>query len=119
MILYGDLPERCYYKNNNQIKKLSELLKGLGLIKRRYKHISDEMLNVLNNNIDNQIKEHINIIALKKGILYMEVDSHSWLHHLANFYKQELLDIFQRHVKSTFISDIKFRLATPVFDRKG
>lgn len=113
MTLYGDLPERCYYNSNN-IKKLSELLKGLSLTRRRYKSLSDDLFDVWSNNIDDQIKEHVNIIALKKGILYMEVDSNAWLHHLANFYKQELLDIFQRHVKSTFISDIRFRVSSEI-----
>ena len=111
MQYFKELPERYYY-NKKSVKQLSEVLSKIGLLKRkrRNKIINEEVQNIWENFIDESLKEHGNIVNLRNGILYIEIDSHPWLHHFTNFCKQDVLYLFQKETTKTFISDIKFKL---------
>lgn len=111
MRYYNELPER-YYLNKKNIKNLGEIFKDINLYKRKKKEvlINDEILNIWDKYIDDEIKQHGKISFVKNGILYLEIDSNTWLHHISNFYKQDILNYFQRNSKRIFISDIKLKL---------
>jgi hypothetical protein len=47
---------------------------------------------------------------VKSGVLYVEVDSATWLHHVSTFKKEELLASMQNEFKRGHISEIKFRI---------
>lgn len=108
-----DIPER-YYGKNRHVKRLGEVFRDAGLykIKRKKELIDDNILSVWERFVDNNIKEHGKIAGIKKGILYIEVDSHPWLHHFSNFCKQDILEIFQREADKVFVSEIRFRLSS-------
>lgn len=113
MKYFKDIPERYYY-NKNSVKQLGEVFSSIGLHKkrRRSKLINDEIQKIWEEFVDDSLKEHGNIANLRNGILYIEIDSHPWLHHFTNFCKQDLLCLFQKETTKTFISDIKFKLTS-------
>ena len=56
------------------------------------------------------ISSHTEARMVKCGVLYVEVDSATWLHHVATFKKEELLASMQNEFKKGYISDIKFQV---------
>jgi predicted nucleic acid-binding Zn ribbon protein len=56
------------------------------------------------------ISGHTEVGMVKSGVLYIEVDSAMWLHHISSFKKEELLASIQNEFKRGYISDIKFRV---------
>ena len=56
------------------------------------------------------ISGHTEVGMVKSGVLYIEVDSATWLHHISSFKKEELLASIQNEFKRGYISDIKFRV---------
>ena len=56
------------------------------------------------------ISDHTDVGMIKSGVLYIEVDSATWLHHISSFKKEELLASIQNEFKRGYISDIKFRV---------
>ncbi len=105
---FRELPDKFFYGKKDTAKKLGDVFSELGL--KKNKLINDDIVKVWDNFIDSSIKEHCNIVSVKKGSLYLEVDSNPWLHHISNFCKHEILNIFQENSKKTFISDIKFKV---------
>lgn len=92
----------------NNIKKLSELVhKTAEIIKIRSKmnrNVSAKWAAT----VDKDILEHTYIKGLDKGILYVRVDSATWLHYIVAFKKEELLLSIQNAYRQVFISDIRF-----------
>ncbi len=58
------------------------------------------------------ILEHTDVKGLKKGVLYVRVDSATWLHYITAFKKEELLRSIQNEYKQRFISDIRFYIGS-------
>jgi predicted nucleic acid-binding Zn ribbon protein len=92
----------------NNIKKLSELIhKTTGIVKTRSKtnrNLSEKWAAT----VDKDILKHTDIKGIDKGILYVIVDSATWLHYIVAFKKEELLLSIQNAYKQGFISDIRF-----------
>jgi predicted nucleic acid-binding Zn ribbon protein len=53
---------------------------------------------------------HTRLEGLRKDVAWFVVDSSALLSELANFRKQEILEVLHREVRSTFVRDIKLRL---------
>jgi len=109
---YRYLPERFFKKK--KIKNIGEIFSDINLYKNKKKKklIDDEILSIWENHMDSTIKEHSNVLSVKSGTVYIEVDSNPWLHHFTNFCKHDILDTFQREANKTFVSDIKFKLTS-------
>ncbi|HHT9124961.1 MAG TPA: DUF721 domain-containing protein [Candidatus Brocadiia bacterium] len=108
----GELPDR-FYLQGDRAYRLNIILKGLakevGLAKS-LKH--KEILSHWRDIIGEEDYKHTQVVELKKGCLYTEVDSASLLHHLKNFCKEDILRELQTRCKNTFITDVKFKLNT-------
>lgn len=103
-------------KGNKDIKKLGELLSNtIKLVKikvnenrglrQRWKDV-----------VSKDIAEHTRIGRVKGSILYVKVDSATWLHYISAFKKKEMLESIQKEYKRKFISDIRFYVGTIIED---
>lgn len=96
--------------NNTEVKKLGDILSNTVLsvkkagkrnknLREKWKKVAGEV-----------ISDHTDVGMIKSGVLYIEVDSATWLHHISSFKKEELLTSIQNEFKRGYISDIKFRV---------
>lgn len=96
--------------NKTEVKKLGDMLSNTVLsVKRagkRNKNLREKWKNVAGE----VISEHTEVGVVRNGVLYIEVDSATWLHHISSFKKEELLTSIQNEFKRGYISDIKFRV---------
>ncbi len=96
--------------NNTEVKKLGDILGNTVMsVKkagRRNKNLREKWKNVAGE----VISDHTEVGMVKSGVLYVEVDSAMWLHHISSFKKDELLASMQREFKRGYISDIKFKV---------
>ena len=96
--------------NNIDVKKLGDMLSDTVMsVKRtgkRNKNLREKWKKVAGG----VISDHTEVGMVKSGVLYIEVDSAMWLHHISSFKKEELLASIQNEFKRGYISDIKFRV---------
>ncbi len=96
--------------NETEVKKLGDMLSNTVLsVKRagkRNKNLREKWKNVAGE----AISGHTEVGMVKNGVLYIDVDSATWLHHISSFKKEELLASIQNEFKKGYISDIKFRV---------
>ena len=96
--------------NKTEVKKLSDVLSGTVMsVKRagkRNKNLREKWKKV----VGEVISDHTEVGMVRSGVLYIEVDSATWLHHISSFKKEELLMSMQNEFKRGYISDIKFRV---------
>jgi predicted nucleic acid-binding Zn ribbon protein len=92
----------------SNIRKLGDLVqKAARIVKAKSK--ANRTLSVKWAEIaDQDILEHTDVKGLKKGVLYVKVDSATWLHYITAFKKEELLRSIQNEYKQRFVSDIRF-----------
>lgn len=97
---------------NREVKTLNEMLRktvtDVKRIKNRNNNIRDKWEKVAGE----AISSHTEIGMVKGGVLYINVDSATWLHHIVAFRKEQLLTSMQQEFKRGYISDIKFRVST-------
>ncbi|GAX61677.1 Zn-ribbon-containing, possibly RNA-binding protein and truncated derivatives [Candidatus Scalindua japonica] len=99
-----------FRRNNTEAKKLGDILSNsVTLVKRAGKQNKNlrEKWKIVAGEL---ISGHTEVSVVKSGVLYVEVDSATWLHHLSSFKKEELLTSIQKEFKIGYISDIKFRV---------
>ncbi len=98
--------------NNTEVKKLGDMLSNIVIPVRkagkRNKNLREKWKNVAGE----VISEHTEVGMVKGGVLHINVDSATWLHHISSFKKEELLASIQNEFKRGYISDIKFRVRT-------
>jgi predicted nucleic acid-binding Zn ribbon protein len=96
--------------NETEVKKLGDMLSNTVLsVKRagkRNKNLREKWKNVAGE----VISGHTEVGVIRNGVLYIDVDSAIWLHHISSFKKEELLASIQNEFKKGYISDIKFRV---------
>lgn len=96
--------------NKTEVKKLGDVLSGTVMsVKRagkRNKNLREKWKKV----VGEVISDHTEVGMVRSGVLYIEVDSATWLHHISSFKKEELLMSMQNEFKRGYISDIKFRV---------
>ncbi len=101
-----------FKEGKKEVKKLGDMLQETVMsVKRagkKSKSIREKWKMVAGDIISN----HTEVGMVKSGVLYIEVDSATWLHHISGFKKEELLTSIQKEFKRGYISDIKFRVGT-------
>jgi hypothetical protein len=94
-----------------RIKSANDLMpavfSGLGLDKRR---ADAEVVKVWNNLLDPIIVAHAQPTGLRKGTLFVTVDSSVWLSEIVRYRRKEILDRLQHSFGREFISRISFRV---------
>lgn len=95
---------------NTEAKKLSDMLRdtlmSIGRERKRNKSLREKWKMA----VGEDISSHTEVRMVKGGILFVEVDSAMWLHHVATFKKEEILASIQSEFKMGYISEIKFRV---------
>jgi predicted nucleic acid-binding Zn ribbon protein len=86
---------------------MSRVLTGLGLDRRR---AEAEVVKVWNNLLDPQIVAHAQPTGLRKGTLFVTVDSNVWLSEIVRYRRKEVLDRLQHSFGRDFITKISFRV---------
>lgn len=69
-----------------------------------------EVVKVWNNAIDPNITAHAQPVGLRKGTLFVNVDSSTWLSEIVRYRRKEILDRLQHSFGKEFIARISFRV---------
>jgi len=86
---------------------MPRVLSELRIDRRR---IEAEVVRVWNNLLDPNIVGHAQPVGLKKGTLFVNVDSSVWLSEIVRYRRKEILDRLQHSFGREFIARISFRL---------
>ena len=86
---------------------LPRVLSDLRIDRRR---AEAEVLKVWNNLLDPAIVAHAQPTGLRKGTLFVAVDSSVWLSEIVRYRRKEILDRLQHSFGRDFIAKISFRV---------
>jgi predicted nucleic acid-binding Zn ribbon protein len=86
---------------------LPRLLEAIGLDRRR---ADAEILKAWNHLLDPQIAAHAQPTGLRRGTLFVKVDSSVWLDEIVRYRRKEILDRLQHTFGRDRIARISFRL---------
>jgi len=86
---------------------LPRVLSGLRLDRRR---TEAEVVKVWNHLLDPVITAHAQPTGLRKGTLFISVDSSVWLSELVRYRRKEILDRLQHSFGRDFIARLQFRV---------
>ena len=101
-----------FRKNKTEVKKLGDMLQDTVTSVKRARSRSKSLREKWERAAGEDISSHTKARMVKGGVLYVEVDSATWLHHVATFKKEELLVSMQKEFKRGYISEIKFQVCT-------
>ncbi|MEW6359924.1 MAG: DUF721 domain-containing protein [Planctomycetota bacterium] len=59
--------------------------------------------------VGEEVANHTRVAAVRSGVLCIEVSGAAWLHELAAFHKESILEEMRKRVKRPYIQDIRFR----------
>jgi predicted nucleic acid-binding Zn ribbon protein len=88
-------------------KLVSRTLQGLGLDRRR---AEAEIVKVWNHLIDATLTAHAQPAGVRKGTLFVNVDSSVWLDEIVRYRRKEILDRMQNAFGREMIQRISFRI---------
>ena len=86
---------------------LPRVLAGLRLDRRR---AEAEVMKVWNNLLDPNIVAHAQPTGIRKGTLFVTVDSSVWLSEIVRYRRKEVLDRLQHSFGRDLITKISFRV---------
>jgi predicted nucleic acid-binding Zn ribbon protein len=86
---------------------LPRVLTGLRLDRRQ---AEAEVVKVWNNLLDPNIVAHAQPTGIRKGTLFVTVDSNVWLSEIVRYRRKEILDRLQHSFGRDFITRISFRV---------
>jgi len=92
-------------------KSAADLMPGIFKDLRMDRRQSEaEVVKVWNNLIDAAIVEHAQPTGVRKGTLFVTVDSNVWLSEIVRYRRKEILDRLQHSFGREFIARISFRV---------
>ncbi|MBS1257832.1 MAG: hypothetical protein MAG551_00885 [Candidatus Scalindua arabica] len=97
-------------RNKRAVKKLGDMLQDTAAAVKRVRSRNKSLREKWRKAVGEEISSHTEVRKVKNGVLYVEVDSATWLHHVSTFKKEELLVSMQNEFKKGHISEIKFRV---------
>lgn len=86
---------------------MPQVLKELGLERRC---TETEILKVWNHLIDPNIVAHAQPTGLRKGTLFVNVDSSVWLNEIVRYRRREILERLQHSFGRDLVARISFRI---------
>jgi len=86
---------------------MPRVLKDLRMDSRR---AEAEIVKVWNNLIDPTITAHAQPVGIRKGTLFVTVDSSVWLSEIVRYRRKEILDQLQHSFGREFVAKISFRV---------
>ncbi len=96
--------------NRTAVKKLGDMLQDTVTAVKRARSRNKSLREKWKKAVGEEISSHTEVRMVKSGVLYVEVDSATWLHHVSTFKKEELLASMQNEFKRGHISEITFRI---------
>ena len=105
----NNVRERCGRKRTAE-KKLGDMLQDTVASVKRARSRNKSLREKWKKAAGEDISSHTEARMIKGGILYVGVDSATWLHHVSTFKKEKLLTSMQNEFKKGYISEIKFRV---------
>jgi len=69
-----------------------------------------QILKVWNHLMDPQVAQHAQPVGLKKGTLFVNVDSHTWLDEIVRYRRREILERLRHSFGVDMIKKISFRV---------
>jgi predicted nucleic acid-binding Zn ribbon protein len=87
---------------------LPNVLSSLGLEQRR---AETEIVKVWNHLLDPNIVAHAQPAGLRKGTLFVDVDSSVWLNEIVRYRRREILERLQHSFGRALITKISFRVS--------
>ncbi len=97
-------------RNKTAVKKLGDMLQDTVTSVKRVRSRNKSLREKWKKAVGEDISNHTEVKMVKNGVLYVEVDSATWLHHVSTFKKEELLTSMQNEFKRGHISELKFRV---------
>jgi predicted nucleic acid-binding Zn ribbon protein len=97
-------------RKRTAVKKLGDILQDTVASVKRVRSRNKNLREKWKKAVGEEISSHTEVRMIKSGVLYVEVDSATWLHHVSAFKKEELLTSMQNEFKKEHISEIKFRV---------
>ncbi len=97
-------------EDKTEVKKLGDMLRDTVVSVKRAGKSNKSLREKWRKVAGEIISSHTEVRMVKSGVLYIEVDSATWLHHIYGFKKEELLMSIQSEFKRGYISEIKFRV---------
>lgn len=97
-------------RNKTDVKKLGDMLQDTVISVKKARGRNKSLREKWKKAAGEAITSHTEVRMVKGGVLYVEVDSATWLHHVATFKKEELLASMQNEFKRGYISEIKFQV---------
>lgn len=82
----------------------------LGDLKMDSRRAEMEIVKVWNSLLDPNIAAHAQPANLRKGTLFVNVDSSAWLAEIVRYRRKEILDRLQHSFGKTYIQKISFRI---------
>src|SRR3989304_972072 len=96
-------------RKDNEIKKLGDMLQNTMISVKRARDQNKSLREKWKKAAGEEISKHTEARMVKSGVLFIEVDSATWLHQIVAFKKEELLESMQKEFKREYISEIRFK----------
>lgn len=96
-------------RSDKEVKKLGDMLQNTMISVKRARNQNKSLREKWEKAAGEDISNHTEVRMVKRGILFIEVDSATWLHQIAAFEKEELLASMQKEFKRGYISEIRFK----------
>ncbi|TVM04369.1 MAG: hypothetical protein CV087_00290 [Candidatus Brocadia sp. WS118] len=103
------LPER-YFFNRSSAVKVGQVLKGLFPRRSGGDKICREVKDAWKEIVGEEVCQGTEITELRKGILYVNVESPALIHHLTNFEKDAIISKINELTRMKYLNDIRFKV---------
>lgn len=109
MIMFEELPERYFFHKRGAVK-VGQVLKDLFPKRTGADKTLQEVRDVWREIVGEEVSRCTEIMDLKKGVLYVTVESTVLIHHLTNFEKNAIIAKIQELTRGKYLNDIRFKV---------
>lgn len=106
--MLGEMPERYFY-NRNKVLSIGQVLKDVFPKRFGPDKTYHKVKEVWQNIVGEEICQCTEITGLKRGVLYVSVESAVLIHHLTNFEKDAIISRINDLMGTRYIEDIRFK----------
>lgn len=103
-----ELPER-YFLNRHRVAKIGQVLKDVLPRRNTSNEVYYRVKNAWQHILGEEVCQCTEIVNLKGGVLYVNVESAALIHHLTNFEKHAIIDRLNEMIGMKGIEDIRFK----------
>ncbi len=104
-----ELPER-YFLNRHKVAKLGQILKDVLPKRNTANEVYYQVKNAWQHILGEEVCQCTEIISVKGGVLYVNVESTALVHHLTNFEKHAIIARINEAIGMKGIEDIRFKV---------